>query len=45
MMSTQMLCILSGDPENQAEWRKLIDEFSDCFHPINWPIATSNQRL
>lgn len=45
MMTTQMLCILSGDPENQAEWRKLIDEFSDCFHPINWPIATSNQRL
>lgn len=45
VMTAQMLCILSDDPENQAEWRKLIDEFSDCFHPINWPIATSNQRL
>lgn len=41
MMATQMLCILSGVPENQAKWRKLIDEFSDCLHPINWPTDKS----
>jgi len=45
MMATQMLCILTGVPENQARWRKLIDEFSDCFHPINWPVAASSQRF
>lgn len=43
MMATQLLCILTGIPQNQANWRKLIDEFSDCFHPINWPIVTSSQ--
>lgn len=37
MMATQLLCILTGAPENQTQWRKLIDEFTDCFHPINWP--------
>ena len=37
MMAAQLLCILTGIPENQAQWRKLIDEFTDCFHPINWP--------
>jgi hypothetical protein len=41
MMTAQMLCILTGVPENQTRWRKLIDEFSDCFHPMNWPIAKS----
>ncbi|WP_374694575.1 DUF6988 family protein [Hydrogenophaga pseudoflava] len=35
----------NGIPENQARWRKLIDEFSDCFHPINWPVAASSQRF
>lgn len=37
MMAAQLLCILTGIPENQAQWRKLIDEFTDCFHSINWP--------
>ncbi|MDP3108681.1 hypothetical protein [Hydrogenophaga sp.] len=37
MMAAQLLCILTGAPENQTQWRKLIDEFTDCFHPINWP--------
>lgn len=37
MMACQMLCILTGTPENQVQWRKLVDEFSDCFHPIDGP--------
>jgi hypothetical protein len=37
MMAAQLLCILTGAPENQAQWRKLIDEFTECFHPTNWP--------
>lgn len=41
MMTAQMLCILTGAPENQIQWRKLIDEFMDCFHPMNWPIVKS----
>lgn len=41
MMATQLLCILTGVPENQAQWRNLIDEFTDCCHPINWPIVKS----
>jgi len=41
MMAAQLVCILTGDPSNQAQWRKLIDEFTDCFHPINWPIVKS----
>ena len=39
MMAAQLLCILTGAPENQTEWRKLIDEFSDCFHPMQWPAT------
>lgn len=35
MMAAQLLCILTGVPENQMQWRNLIDEFTDCFHPIN----------
>jgi hypothetical protein len=35
MMAAQLICILTGNPENQARWRKLIDEFSDCFHQMN----------
>lgn len=41
MMAAQLLCILTGVPENQIPWRKLRDEFTDCFHPINWPIVKS----
>lgn len=33
LMATQMLCILTGVPENQPHWRKLVDEYSDCVHP------------
>jgi hypothetical protein len=39
MMAAQLLCILTGDPKNQTQWRKLIEEFTECFHPINWPIT------
>lgn len=45
MMAAQMLCILTGVPENQVLWRKLIDKNSDCFHPIQWPVAASSKQL
>lgn len=41
MMATQLLCILTGAPGNQTQWRKLIDEFTDCFHPATEPIVKS----
>lgn len=34
LMATQMLCVLTGVPENQTRWRKLVDEYPDCVHPI-----------
>jgi hypothetical protein len=34
LMTTQLLCMLTGAPENQIQWRKLVDEFTDCVHPI-----------
>lgn len=34
LMATQMLCILTGVPENQTRWRKLVDQYSDCVNPI-----------
>lgn len=43
MMAAQMQCVLTGVPDSQARWRKIIDEFSDCFHPINWPLGTARQ--
>lgn len=39
MMATQLLCILTGNPENQAQWRRLVDQYVDCFHPFNGPAA------
>ena len=41
MMTAQMLCILTGAPANQTRWRKLIDEFKDCFHAMDWSIVKS----
>lgn len=38
MMAAQLLCITTGIPENQFHWRKLVDEFADCFHPVNKPV-------
>lgn len=38
MMAAQLLCITTGVPENQFYWRKLVNEFTDCFHPMNKPV-------
>lgn len=38
MMAAQLLCITTGIPENQFHWRKLVDEFADCFRPVNKPV-------
>lgn len=38
MMAAQLLCITTGIPENQFHWRKLVDEFADCFHPTSKPV-------
>lgn len=41
MMAAQLLCVLTGIPKKQTQLGKLVDEFTDCFHPINRPIVKS----
>jgi hypothetical protein len=41
MMAAQLLCIVTGNPDNQAQWRRLVDQYAECFHPFNEPAAQS----
>ncbi|WP_394755319.1 DUF6988 family protein [Rhodoferax sp.] len=34
-LATQLRCRMTGVPKHQVKRRRPIDEFFDCFHPIN----------
>lgn len=35
MIATQLLSVLTDNPEHQIQWRRLVYEYADCFHPFN----------